>query len=94
MRKKIKKLQKELIRLGDIKFALHRRKGDWSYKSMDYIIKELDSEIIEFKSEEDLEKKILELGDIFNYLLIIYDKLIDEKYFNRKYKKRKEDGPN
>ena len=94
MRKKIKKLQKELIRLGDIKFALHRRKGDWSYKSMDYIIKELDSEIIEFKSEEDLEKKILELGDIFNYLLIIYDKLIDEKYFNRKYKKRKDAGPN
>lgn len=92
MRKKIKKLQKELIRLGDIKFALHRQKGDWSYKSMDYIIKELDSEIIEFKSEEDLEKKFLELGDIFNYLLIIYDKLVDEKYFNRKYKKRKEDG--
>lgn len=88
MKKRIKKLQKDIIRLGDIKFSLHRQKGDWSYKTMDYIIKELDSEIIEFKNEEDLEKKILELGDIFNYILIIYDKLVDEKYFNKKYKKK------
>ena len=63
----------DAVDVAKAKFAVHRDKGSWEFKTVGLLIKELKREVIELENAKDKESVILERGDIVNYAAMILD---------------------
>lgn len=55
------------------KFAVHRDKGSWKFKTFNMLKEELQREVEELNNAVTVEEVILECGDIVNYAAMIID---------------------
>lgn len=78
MEERINKAQRLLCVASKYKFLVHEAKGDWHYKDIDTLLDSLCAEVVELElaiKNEKREAILSELGDCFNYLIMLADKL-------------------
>lgn len=78
MEDRIENAQHLLCIASKYKFLVHEAKGDWHYKDVDNLLAALCAEVVELEQAIKSEKReaiLSELGDCFNYLIMLADKL-------------------